>query len=551
MSMKTISRPMAGLLFLASLCLAACSAPPAPTLVNQEPVADAGPDQQVALGERVRLDASASTDADGDPLQYIWEAGQQNPSPVDLPSLASFEFSPAVAGTYTFVLKVDDSQALSAPDTVAVVVGGRRNTAPVAIAGPDQIVPFATRTVLDGSFSSDADGDSLLFFWRLTQGPEELVDTAIDLSDTTAASLAFVPPISGEYRFELVVDDGTAQSSDEISVFVQSAQANQAPLADAGPDQQVAVGQTVVLDGSASTDPEGDPLRFAWSVGNTPGIGVVLADSTSSTQTFVATAAGEYVFALVVNDGQTNSIRSLVRIEASPTALERDGMVQVAAGAFDMGSDLGADDEKPVHRVEISAFWIDKTEVTAAAYAACVESGACSQPPAAPGCNSALPDRVDHPVNCVTWEQAQTYCLWAGKRLPTEAEWEKAARGTDGRRFAWGNALPDRERLNFNDNLGGTAETGTYESGASFYGLLNMGGNVSEWTADRYDAAYYSQSPSVDPQGPESGDFRTVRGGNWQIGVPIAVLSATIRGRFVPTTAAPTLGFRCAANDGP
>ena len=94
--------------------------------------ADAGPDQQVALGERVRLDASASTDADGDPLQYIWEAGQQNPSPVDLPSLASFEFSPAVAGTYTFVLKVDDSQALSAPDTVAVVVGGRRNTAPVA-----------------------------------------------------------------------------------------------------------------------------------------------------------------------------------------------------------------------------------------------------------------------------------------------------------------------------------------------------------------------------------------------------------------------------------
>ena len=84
-----------------------------------------------------------------------------------------------------------------------------------------------------------------------------------------------------------------------------------------------------------------------------------------------------------------------------------------------------------------------------------------------------------------------------------------------------------------------------------YYGLFNMGGNVSEWTADRYDAAYYSSSPTVDPQGPDSGDFRTGRGGNWQIGVPVDVLSATIRGRYVPTTTDPTLGFRCAANDTP
>ena len=551
MPLKTIGRLSARLLSLAFLFLAACSAPPAPTPVNQVPVADAGPDQQVALGERVRLDASASTDADGDPLKFTWEAGTQNPSPVDLPAQASFEFNPAVAGTYLFVLKVEDAEALSPPDSVSVFVGDRRSTPPVASAGQDQIVPFATRTVLDGSFSLDADGDSLLFRWRLELAPDGLTEEAIGLTDTTAPALAFVPPASGEYRFALVVDDGAAQSRDQISVFVQSAQANQAPQADAGPDQQVQVGQTVTLDGSGSSDPEGDALGFAWSVGNTPGVSVVLADSTAPLQTFVPTAAGEYVFALVVNDGQTNSLRALVRIEASAASQELDGMVQIPAGAFDMGSDLGADDEKPVHRVDLGAFWIDKTEVSVSAFAACVEAGSCAEPPAAVGCNSAQPDRADHPVNCVEWEQAQTYCLWNGKRLPTEAEWEKAARGTDGRRFPWGNALPDRERLNYNDNLGGTAAAGSFEGGASFYGVLNMGGNVSEWTADRYDAAYYSLSPAVDPQGPDSGDFRTVRGGNWQIGVPVAVLSATIRGRFVPTTAAPTLGFRCAANDSP
>lgn len=551
MPLQTIGRLPALLLYLVSIFWAACSAPPAPTPVNQVPVADAGPDQQVALGERVRLDASASTDADGDPLTFIWEAGKQNPSPVEIPAQAAFDFNPTVAGTYLFIIKVEDAESLSLPDTVAVFVGDRRNTPPVAAAGQDQIVPFATRTVLDGSFSGDADGDSLVFRWRLEMAPDDLTQEAIGLTDTTAPALAFVPPASGEYRFELVVDDGAAQSSDQISVFVQSAQANQAPQANAGADQQVQVGQTVTLDGSSSSDPEGDTLGFSWSVGNTPGVSVVLADSTAPIQTFVPTAAGEYVFALVVNDGQTNSLRALVRIEASIAPQELDGMVQIPAGAFDMGSDLGADDEKPVHRVELSAFWLDKTEVSVAAFAACVEAGACAEPPAATGCNSAQLDRADHPVNCVDWAQAETYCLWNGKRLPTEAEWEKAARGTDGRRFPWGNDLPDRERLNYNDNLQGTAAAGSFEGGASFYGVLNMGGNVSEWTADRYDAAYYSLSPTVNPQGPASGDFRAVRGGNWQIGVPVAVLSATIRGRFVPTTAAPTLGFRCAANDNP
>ncbi len=198
-----------------------------------------------------------------------------------------------------------------------------------------------------------------------------------------------------------------------------------------------------------------------------------------------------------------------------------DGMVQVyvPAGSFQMGSDSGDADEQPVHPVTLDAFWIDQTEVTNKMYALCVDSGKCSPPSST---KSYTRDSYygnapydNYPVIYVSWNDANAYCEWAGRRLPTEAEWEKAARGTDGRTYPWGDAAPGSTRLNYNRNVGDTTEVGNYPEGASPYGALDMAGNVWEWVSDWYDGGYYSNSPSENPLGPDSGQYRVLRGGSW------------------------------------
>jgi len=206
-----------------------------------------------------------------------------------------------------------------------------------------------------------------------------------------------------------------------------------------------------------------------------------------------------------------------------------DGMVMVyvPAGEFLMGSsnadgEAGAH-EKPQHRVYLDGYWIDQTEVTNAQYRKCVEAGACQEP----GCwNNSDVNAPDQPVVCVSWDDAQVYAAWAGGRLPTEAEWEKAARGTDGRIYPWGDEF-DGTRLNYcdrncesawkdtsaDDGYALTAPVGSYPAGASPYGALDMAGNVWERVADRYDAGYYARSPARNPQGPDAGDGRVSRGG--------------------------------------
>ena len=196
----------------------------------------------------------------------------------------------------------------------------------------------------------------------------------------------------------------------------------------------------------------------------------------------------------------------------------RDGdgmvMIYVPAGKFLMGSnddDADAfDSEHPQHTVYLDAFWIDKTEVTNSQYRLCVEAEACKEP----GCwDDDVRNIPDQPVVCVSWYDAQAYAAWAGGRLPTEAEWEKAARGTDGRLFPWGNSSPNCNRANYFGCLGRANSVGSYPSGASPYGVLDMAGNVWEWIADHYDVRYYVHSPDRNPKGPESGDRRVVHGG--------------------------------------
>jgi len=190
----------------------------------------------------------------------------------------------------------------------------------------------------------------------------------------------------------------------------------------------------------------------------------------------------------------------MVPVVVQTMVWEKDNsvMVYVPAGEFIMGSDERDGNEQPMHTVYLDAFYIDKTAVTNAQYRKCVEAGACDAPRETTDYDNA--DYAQHPVVYVNWFQAKAYCEWVGKRLPTEAEWEKAARGTDGRKYPWGNTF-DGSRLNFcdknctlswkdpsvDDGYTGTAPVGSYPVGASPYGALDMAGNVYAWVADWYD----------------------------------------------------------------
>lgn len=235
-------------------------------------------------------------------------------------------------------------------------------------------------------------------------------------------------------------------------------------------------------------------------------------------------------------------------------------MALIPAGTFMMGCNVAvdtqcSDDEKPYHEVTLSAYYIDKTEVTVAAYKECVDAGTCTPPDMDVYCNWNVSGKEDHPVNCIDWNQSKTYCEWAGKRLPTEAQWEKAARGTDGRKYPWGNESATCDYAVMYEVAPGCGTRSTMSvcskspTGNSPYELCDTSGNVWEWVSDWYDSDYYTNSPTSNPTGPDSGSYRIRRGGSLVI-AGVDNLRASSRNIDVPFGSGYyDLGFRCARND--
>ncbi len=254
-------------------------------------------------------------------------------------------------------------------------------------------------------------------------------------------------------------------------------------------------------------------------------------------------------------------------------------LVHVPAGTFLMGSKKGDRDERPPRKIKMTAYWIDRTEVPASRFGFFVSQsgyrttaekkgwswvwdvalrkgkggwrkvrGANWHEPEGKGTDWRT--MREQAASHVSWHDAEAYCTWAGRRLPTEAEWEYAARGGDGRRWPWGN-LRDPKRANLKggaDGFPGVAPVGAFENGASPFGALGMSGNVWEWVSDRYGAGAYKKLAEMSPSGPAKGNTRVVRGASW--GSPLKWATTHNRYHRKPTYRNNTIGFRCATGEG-
>lgn len=227
-----------------------------------------------------------------------------------------------------------------------------------------------------------------------------------------------------------------------------------------------------------------------------------------------------------------------------------DGMTQlfVPAGEFLMGKEGQPDQDSPMHAVYLDAFWIDQTEVSNAMYETCVNSGGCTLPVLSENPYYGNWIYRDHPIVYVNWFQANEYCAWAGRRLPTEAEFEKAARGIEKYKYPWGNDAPNPRLANYAESLiNGSVSVYRYPLGASPYGALNMVGNVREWVADWYSDTYYQETTLINPLGPETGFERSMRSGAYD--ADANELLVTWRYKHEPQSAGLSRGFRCAESD--
>jgi predicted outer membrane repeat protein len=301
--------------------------------INRTPIAEAGPDQVVNEQTTVSLDGSASSDPDGDTITYLWQqvSGPTVSLTNDTIPQPTFE-APDVSTTVTIVfeLVVNDGEADSLADSVTITVN-KVNREPIANAGPDQVVFERTTVTLDGRGSSDPDGDTITYLWQQVSGP------TVTLSDNTLAQPSFSAPevtVTDTLVFQLVVnDDETDSATDNVQITVNNL--NREPIANAGPDQTVLELTTITLNGSGSSDPDGDPITYLWQ--QVSGPAVTLTDVTAAQPTFdtpEVAATTTLEFALVVNDGTAESAADSVVITITKELNKAPPIIDGGTGTF-------------------------------------------------------------------------------------------------------------------------------------------------------------------------------------------------------------------------
>ena len=282
---------------------------------NAAPVAVVGEDQRVLTEELLMVQGADSSDADGDPLEYDWELVSYpgfDPPPLSfsLPDGDKAYFTPLVEGSYVLRLVVNDGLTNSRP-AVAVVTAKAANDQPVADAGADEEINTGLEHILDGSGSSDPDYDPLSWAWVLTVKP---AGSGAALVNADSCHPRITPDVEGDYGITLTVSDGIAESApDDVTLTATAPGLNQPPIADAGIDREAPVETEIFLDGTGSYDPDGDDITYAWTQADGP-ISVTLVGCDTAEPMFFAPAAGTYIFHLVVNDGNLDSVADEVRI---------------------------------------------------------------------------------------------------------------------------------------------------------------------------------------------------------------------------------------------
>ena len=305
------------------------------TTANTAPYANSGPDQTVAVGSVVNLNGMASSDPEGASLTYNWSliarpAGST--ARIANPNTATPSFMAGTPGAYVAQLIVNDGFVDSAPDTVVI---DTRNVPPVANAGPDRIVAVGSTVILDGTASSDVDSDPLTYSWSFTSRPS---DSTATLMNPITVSPSFVVDVAGTYILQLIVNAGSVSSApDTVLITTQ----NQEPIARTDGDKSLEIGKAGQLDGTPSSDPDGDHLTYSWAIASAPkGSTARLANTTSAKPSFTPDIGGSYAVRLVVNDGKVDSAAELVTITATANAAVALGNGSLHAGAISTAKEV-------------------------------------------------------------------------------------------------------------------------------------------------------------------------------------------------------------------